>query len=246
MHVLAVLSVTITTTGLYLINDVFDLEIDKISHPERALPQGLVSTSQASAAAVLMMVCGITFAFWINPTSGFLVATIALFGILYSVPPVRLRKFPVVPSAIIGLFVFLSFLSGTFFWYGPITGKLVFGGLWLWAMFLCCSMAKDLGDIEGDKVDGVQSLPLIVNEELAFKITSTIVCSAFLFPIIFILLFGLHLAFIAPILVFLVLEAYCQTKMYRTRGTTKFVRWFELGFLQFVGTQITLMVGAFL
>jgi len=243
-HILPVLTITITTTGLYILNDVFDLEIDRISHPERALPRGLISTRQATAAAVLLMAMGSAVAFWVNTTSGLFVGVIAIFGILYSAPPVRLRRFPVIPNAIIGLFVFLSFMAGTTFWGSQVTGELVLGGLLLWATFLCASNAKDLSDLEGDEGQGVKTLPLIFGEDQGFIITSMIVYSAFVFPIIFIILFDLNLIFIAPIIAFMLLEVYCLRRFWRIRETDEGMKWFGIGFAQFVAVQITLMIAA--
>lgn len=246
IRVLPVIVITITTTGLYMLNDVFDIEIDKVSHPERALPRGLVSAGQTTVAAVLLMCVGTILAFSFSITSGGLVALIMLFGVLYSAPPVRLRRFPVLPSAIIGFFVFLSFLAGASFWQGAITGKLVFGALLLWAMFLCASTAKDLGDIQGDNVDGVKSLPLILGFEGAFRVTAAVVSTAFLFPALFLLLFDLSLAFLAPIVLFFLLEIHCLMKMYQTRLTPEMHMWWERGFGPFVGVQISLMLAALL
>jgi len=244
LHVLPVLLITVTTTGLYMLNDVFDIEIDRVSHPERALPRGAVSAKVATVAALLLMCVGTILAFSVGVASGGLIAVIVLFGILYSAPPVRLRRFPVIPSAIIGLFVFLSFLAGTSFWQGTITGKLAFGALLLWAMFLCASTAKDLGDIQGDKVDGVKSLPLVFGLEGGFAVTAIVVCTAFIFPIIFLLLFDLNLAVLAPIVLFFLLEVHCLRKMHETRLTPEMHVWWERGFAPFVAVQAVLMLAA--
>lgn len=244
VHILPVISITITTTGLYMLNDVFDLEIDRVSHPERALPRGTVGVRQTTFTALLLMALGTILAFSFSVTSGILVALIMVFGVLYSAPPVRLRRFPIVPSAIIGFFVFLSFLAGISFREATLTGKLAFGAFLLWAMFLCASTAKDLADVQGDKVDRVRSLPLILGFERAFKVTSVVVCTGFVFPVLFLLLFGLNVGFLTLILLFLFVEVYCLRKMYQTRFAPEMHLWWERGFGPFVGVQLTLMVAA--
>ncbi len=246
IHVLPVFAITITTTGIYLLNDVFDLEIDKIIHPERAMPRGTVNVRHASIVAVLLLTGGPLVAFSFNTVSGVLVAMIALVGVAYSVPPLRLRRFPVVPNGMIGLMVFLSFLAGTSFWHGPITGKLVFGGLLLWALVLLKSMEKDLGEEEGDAVGGVKTLPVILGGERAIKITAAMGLSSFIFPILFVLLFDLHWILVVAIVLFFIPEAYIFRGFCGTPGTATSKPSHVRLFMIFVAIQISLLVGALL
>jgi len=243
-NLVCVVSITIATTGLYILNDVFDLEIDRVVHPERALPRGLLSVRQAALAAIVLMVIGPAVSFYVDLRSGVLVATVAVLGVLYSAPPVRLRRFPVIPSVIIGLFVLLSFLAGAMFSHRPLTGKLVFGALLLWALFLCCSMAKDLGQEEGDAVDGVRTLPLILGSDRAFILTSAIVCSSFVFAILFILLFDLHWILVGVTIMLMFLEAFSLRRFWRARRTMDAPKWYQRSFMVFVVLQLCLVGGA--
>lgn len=244
LHVLYVLPITIVTTGLYILNDVFDIEIDRISHSDRALPRGDVSMRAAIVAGAFLIVVGTVAAFYLEVLAGFLVGTIGLFGVLYSVPPFRLRRFPVVPNVIIGFFVFLAFLAGYSYFETNIPSVVLLGAILLWAMFVGCSSAKDLGDVEGDEKAGVMTLPTMLGFGRGFRITSLLVYSAFSFPIIFVILLDFPKILIVPIVVFLITEIYVLEKFGRMHEEPEARKWYGAAFGQFVFVQVTLLVGA--
>src|SRR5687767_9745488 len=64
----------LSTIGLYgggiVFNDVFDAELDKKERPERAIPSGLVSKSEATAFGIFLLLWGIGFGYAHSPQSG--------------------------------------------------------------------------------------------------------------------------------------------------------------------------------
>jgi len=168
---------------------------------------------------------------------------IGLWGVLYSVPPVRLRRFPVVPNGVIGFMVLLSFLAGVSF-TAEVTGKTVFGGLLLWALFLLHSLEKDLGQEEGDAANGVQTLPVILGSDTATKVTSALGLSAFIFPAIFVFVFDLHWVLYLILGALLLLEAFFLRRLYYSQGTSASGTWYLRIFGVFVALQLVLLAGA--
>lgn len=77
----------LATIGLYgggiVFNDIFDFELDRIERPERILPSGQLSLGQAKLYGSLLLVAGITAAFFVNPISGGIAILIALLALLY-------------------------------------------------------------------------------------------------------------------------------------------------------------------
>jgi hypothetical protein len=75
------------TKGLYgggiVLNDVFDLELDKVERPERPIPSGQVTQKQALTLALSLYAIGIIFAFLCSPTSGIIAIGIAACASLY-------------------------------------------------------------------------------------------------------------------------------------------------------------------
>lgn len=81
---------------------VTDVEIDKINKPYLPIPSGDLSKPTAIAVVVSSLIIGMILGFWPSPfTSYALQATItfsALLGTIYSVPPFRLKRFPLLAA----------------------------------------------------------------------------------------------------------------------------------------------------
>ena len=69
--------------GGVILNDVFDLEIDKIERPERPIPSGLISKSSAATFGLLMLLLGVIMAFFNTTTSGIVAVVLAVSIVLY-------------------------------------------------------------------------------------------------------------------------------------------------------------------
>ncbi|MEO5602446.1 MAG: UbiA-like protein EboC [Cyclobacteriaceae bacterium] len=78
----------LSTIGLYgggvVMNDVFDSALDKVERPERPIPSGLISRSEASALGITLLVIGIYFAFLVSDFSGLLALIIAAAALVYN------------------------------------------------------------------------------------------------------------------------------------------------------------------
>src|SRR5437868_4239352 len=77
----------IATTGLYgggiVWNDVCDAEQDAAERPERPIPRGTVSRTQAAVFGGLLLLGGVVSAFCASKTSGFVALATALAALLY-------------------------------------------------------------------------------------------------------------------------------------------------------------------
>jgi geranylgeranylglycerol-phosphate geranylgeranyltransferase len=251
-NILPVFTITLSAIGIYLINDVFDLDIDKVSHPGRALPQGRVTVRQALIVGISLMLAGPVVAFVIDPVAGLMVGMFTVTGILYSVPPIRLRKYPILPNTLIGVLIMFAFIAGATFRL-PLSGKIVFGGLLLWAFFSFQSFLKDLEQAEGDAVGGVKTLPVLFGPERALRISAVVALSTAIFPIIFIVLFGLHWIFLVAIVILYILEGYSLHRYQVSISSGEVVNnekgtlpldhpWLIRVMLSFFGMHITLVV----
>jgi hypothetical protein len=70
--------------GGIVFNDVFDAELDKIERPERAIPSGIISKTQAATLGCVLLVTGIIAAIFCGDISGLLAVAIAFFALLYN------------------------------------------------------------------------------------------------------------------------------------------------------------------
>ncbi len=153
----ASISASLIAAGGNVINDIYDIEIDKISHPERSLPSNKISISQAK---FLYFIINLIVLLILIPTSLalFLIgaATILLLFLYASF----LKKVFLVSNLLIA---FLTCL--TFIFVGVAVDNL--GNSTIIAGFaflinLIREIIKDTEDIDGDIHHGIKSIPIIL------------------------------------------------------------------------------------
>lgn len=85
---LPVLCLALATCGLYgggvVFNDVFDAQLDSTERPERPIPSGIVSKTQAVILGIYLLSIGVLAAFTVNPTAGFLALLTAAAALIYN------------------------------------------------------------------------------------------------------------------------------------------------------------------
>ena len=84
------ISILLIITGMNVLNDLFDADLDRINEKiHRPLPSGKVTNGHAIVFVVLMNVIGLAIPIFSNTLLGIILAsTIALIGILYSLPKI--------------------------------------------------------------------------------------------------------------------------------------------------------------
>lgn len=102
-----------SSTGLYMagmvLNDYFDLEIDKVTRPQRPLPSGELDPSTAILFASLLVAVSIACAYYAGRRSFVISLMLLFFILLYDM---FAKKMWVVGSLSMGMCRFLNFLLG--------------------------------------------------------------------------------------------------------------------------------------
>jgi hypothetical protein len=85
---LNVILLCLATVGLYgggvVFNDVFDAALDKIERPERPIPSGLITLTEAALLGGILLAGGILAAFFVNAYAGIIAFLIALSALVYN------------------------------------------------------------------------------------------------------------------------------------------------------------------
>ena len=171
-----------------VINDIFDIEIDKINKPYRPLPSGKISLDEAKRFSAVLLILGLAFSIFINIYALIIAVINAIFLYLYAK---QYKRYKPVGNFIVG------YLTGSVFLFGGVAGKDVVPVIILFS----CSMlsiwgreiVKDFEDIEGDKKEGVISLPIKYGKKSLYFATFLIILAVLLSPIPYMLnIFGLH------------------------------------------------------
>jgi geranylgeranylglycerol-phosphate geranylgeranyltransferase len=179
--VLPFLSLSFAMFGLNIINNIVDVDLDRINKPLRPLPSGRITIKEAMGLAFICIVLSLLFAYFINIMAFIIIVTFNVISFLYSVPPIRLKRFlfsdNILGSILYGVFPFLIIWS-LFIENLPWHFLFLFSGL----IFSIASI-KDIEDIRGEKTYGLSSLPILIG----IKKTTILSISIILFMLLTIL-----------------------------------------------------------
>lgn len=202
---LAALSGALTAMAGNVINDYFDINIDKINKPQRVLPSGQISLKEAFTFYIILSVLALVVSSFININAFIIVFTAAVFLFFYSY---QLKKISLVGNIIV------SFLTGLAFIYGGIAVNNVVAAI-IPAVFALLinfirEIIKDMEDLEGDKQQGTETYPAIYGFKKAkiIVVFITIVLIIFtLYPFVINLYaieyFLIIMIFVNPLLVYI-------------------------------------------
>ena len=160
-----------------VINDIFDVDCDKISNADRPLVTQALDKHEYLNIAGAYLALSLLFAYWVNQACVMIVLLFIAFYFLYSAPPLRLKRFFPIPAFILGLQAVLAFAAGE---TSLITGDaaLTFHTSFFLPIFIIFSLAsniKDLKDTEGDRQTGVTTLPVLLGEKIGRNIIAFLV-----------------------------------------------------------------------
>ncbi|MGB9720126.1 MAG: UbiA family prenyltransferase [bacterium] len=148
--------------ALQILNDFFDAEADVISRPRNPIVRGIKKSYYSLAGLFLFLIVLILSAI-LNYQAFLIMLSFLLLGVLYSVPPVRLKRLPLVSTFILSLAVLLSIgLGHSVVYYEKALNQMP--SLLIYAVLLGVTFgftAKDLNDAESDKQNGIITFPVL-------------------------------------------------------------------------------------
>ncbi|NQV16411.1 geranylgeranylglycerol-phosphate geranylgeranyltransferase [bacterium] len=169
--VLLILSVICINGAGNIINDIYDIEIDRINRPERPLPSGKMKLSTARAYMIELFTLGI-FCSWLISLETFIIAGLIATPVLIAYSA-WFKRLPLLGN------ITVSFMLGlTFIYVGSAFGKIeatVVMATLAFGFTLIRELVKDLEDIRGDRELGARTLPLIWGEQPTVKFTILII-----------------------------------------------------------------------
>jgi len=139
------------------VNDVYDVEIDRVNRPERPIPSGRVSVQEGSRLSFVALAAGIVCAVLsFNPLAVVIAAAYAFLSWLYNA---RAKKTGLAGNLIVASSLAIPFIYGGAIGGGSIAGSL----LLLMALTAFFSgvgreVVKAMADVEGDAKRDVNSL----------------------------------------------------------------------------------------
>jgi 4-hydroxybenzoate polyprenyltransferase len=153
-----------------VLNQVCDLAIDRINKPSRVLPSGRLSVAAAIWLSAVLYATSLAAAATINGSVFVLFALGAFATVVYSVPPMRTKRFGwwanvtiAIPRGtllkVAGWSVTKSVLAPEAWLIGGVFGLFLLGA----------TTSKDFADVEGDRAEGCKTLPVVYGRQKAIR-----------------------------------------------------------------------------
>ena len=168
----SMLVVSLVAAGGYIINDVYDVEIDKINKPYRPIPSGAVSIRSARNLAYITSILGIVISaiLGIIPMLVAIITVVLLF--LYAS---TLKKSGLLGNIIVALASALSaFYGGLAYFSGNWLYWVTIPTIYIFFFTLTREFIKGIEDYEGDKRNNVRTLAVRLGIKKAWKISKAI------------------------------------------------------------------------
>jgi len=171
-------------TGMYILNDLVDADLDRANGKKRPIPSGQVTKANAllfvimtNAAALILVL--ISF----NLASIIIVLILIGIGLMYSAPKICLKDRFVLKTASIAVASMLCLMLGSSYAFNssdirqPITNYnqnygsfnitpiATFAALMSGSIIFITSLLNDLGDVEGDKAFGRRTIPVVIGKK---------------------------------------------------------------------------------
>lgn len=188
-----VLSILLISISAYMLNDVFDVDVDEVSNADRPIPTGVLSKREVSLVGSLCLAGG----FLLATTSGSIIAVgisviMCALSVFYSAPPIRLRRLFIAPYLVIAGFASLSFLFAAAYHGSLLEGDVLLGGILVLGYATGSCTVKEFKDLEGDSSSGVKSIPSTLGLERGVKVTLPLYLGAYMLLLPLFWIFSLH------------------------------------------------------
>ena len=155
----------VLNAGNNALNQIYDLDIDRVNKPKRPIPTGRISVAGAWWFSVVTYALALVLAWLVAPGGRhecfWLVAVAVVCTLLYSVPPFRTKRLGIWANVTIAIprgvllkvagWSSVKTIAGIEPWYiGAIFGLFLLGA----------TTTKDFADMEGDRRGGCRTLPI--------------------------------------------------------------------------------------
>ena len=162
------------------VNDWCDRHVDAINQPERPIPSGRVSAGWGFFTGIIMSATSILFAYYLGSLIFFATIIGVLAAWLYSLEPIRLKRSAIFGPGVVAIcYEGLPWFTGAAIFTISLPNKEVLIVLSLYALGAHGIMTmNDFKATKGDKLLGINSLPVILGRKPA----TLVACLIMLFP----------------------------------------------------------------
>ncbi|NTW46008.1 MAG: UbiA family prenyltransferase [Candidatus Moranbacteria bacterium] len=167
----AVMSIAVVCAWLASVvaNDLADRRIDEVTNAKRPLPTRDIPAALYREIGVFFFAGSILLSLSVSSKAALLILAYQGIAWIYSVPPLRLKRIPVI-ATLLSAAAGMTILFAGYEFASPIASISPIPSSLLVYLFICYAVTiplKDFKDMEGDRKDGVITIPVLLGEERA-------------------------------------------------------------------------------
>lgn len=175
-------------TNVYVVglNQITDVDIDRINKPYLPIAAGHLSVERAIFIVLLCLGAALVIAFALGPVVIITVIISLLIGTAYSLPPIRLKRKPLLAAlSIIAVRAILINISSYLYWQGLLGPELTLGSVvviltvFMAMLVTVIAVYKDMPDITGDVLHGIQTLPARIGRRMSMRLVLSVLVLAY-------------------------------------------------------------------
>ncbi len=168
------LTASLMMAGTMVMNDVYDLDVDRLNSPGRPIPSGKVNSREALIFSIFLSALAIVFSFLTGLLTG-LTALLAVFLMAYY--NTRGKKTGVLGNAVVSFNVALPFFYGGLA-VGSLRPLLYTFSAMAFLANLGREVAKGIPDVEGDRAQGFRTVAVSFGSNVAGIASSSLFLAA--------------------------------------------------------------------
>ncbi|MFN4336217.1 MAG: UbiA family prenyltransferase [Candidatus Nitrosocaldus sp.] len=178
------------------LNQCTDADTDAINKPDRPIPSGMISIGEGYAIVAMLYAATLALGALVSMEFFALIGVAVLLGIAYSIRPFRFKDRFIASNLSIAIgYGAVNFLVG---WNVamPLDTAPLHILLFLTAFDFFANISKDYRDMEGDRVYGARTMPIVLGRSRSIAIQFSALYITFAMPVLFILLSCVDTTFI--------------------------------------------------
>lgn len=225
-----------------ILNDYFDIEVDRVNAPHRPLPSGIISPTEAVVLTVVSTVIALAAAYSIGIFALVLCIFLWIIGVLYNW---RLKETGLLGNIMVACSVASTFVLGGAVVGAPWNKVVLTFSLMAFFFDLGEEIAADAMDMEGDKKRGSRSIAIVKGRGFALNISAILFLLVVLVSLAPVLFNWLGISYMFMILISDIIIISSVLKLLRSRtneeGRTCIKQLYRgqlLGLLAFIFSQL--------
>lgn len=202
------------SSSALILNDYFDIEVDRVNAPNRPLPAGIISSQEVIALTIIATILGLVASASISIFALVIGIILWIVGVLYNW---KLKETGLLGNLMVSFSVALTFILGGIVVGDPWNKIVLIFSIMAFFIDLGEEIAADAMDIDGDKKRNSKSIAIKKGRKFALSISSILFSLVILISFIPIYFSWLGISYLLMILISDVIIFSSVLKLLRSR-----------------------------